>query len=175
MRTANWKLCFWFQATIVRNAKDTAHTKAERSILEAVRPSLHCRSYLCVSNWRQALLNIGIFVWGRAFHATWKRRHIHGRYSMVNKFYYERDLKEFACAILLHNLMCLLLHCSFYLAEITLAIEHLHSQGIIYRDLKPENILLDNLGKVIHWSCSPNIRIHTCGSCLKSTYWTLFG
>ncbi len=26
-----------FQATIVRNAKDTAHTKAERSILEAVR------------------------------------------------------------------------------------------------------------------------------------------
>ena len=36
---------------------------------------------------------------------------------------------------------------SFYLAEITLAIEHLHSQGIIYRDLKPENILLDSQGK----------------------------
>lgn len=36
---------------------------------------------------------------------------------------------------------------SFYLAEITLAIEHLHSQGIIYRDLKPENILLDNTGQ----------------------------
>ena len=35
---------------------------------------------------------------------------------------------------------------SFYLAEITLAIEHLHSQGIIYRDLKPENILLDTQG-----------------------------
>ncbi len=28
---------FLSQATIVRNAKDTAHTKAERSILEAVR------------------------------------------------------------------------------------------------------------------------------------------
>ena len=36
---------------------------------------------------------------------------------------------------------------SFYLAEITLAIEHLHSQGIIYRDLKPENILLDTQGQ----------------------------
>ena len=36
--------------------------------------------------------------------------------------------------------------CSFYLAEITLAIEHLHEQGIIYRDLKPENILLDQHG-----------------------------
>jgi len=36
---------------------------------------------------------------------------------------------------------------SFYLAEITLAIEHLHSHGIIYRDLKPENILLDTQGR----------------------------
>ena len=35
---------------------------------------------------------------------------------------------------------------SFYLAEISCAIEHLHSQGIVYRDLKPENILLDLQG-----------------------------
>lgn len=37
---------------------------------------------------------------------------------------------------------------SFYLAEITLAIGHLHRQGIIYRDLKPENILLDAQGHI---------------------------
>jgi len=36
----------------------------------------------------------------------------------------------------------------FYLAEITLALEHLHEQGIIYRDLKPENILLEASGHI---------------------------
>ena len=36
----------------------------------------------------------------------------------------------------------------FYLAELALALSHLHSVGIIYRDLKPENILLDSDGHI---------------------------
>ena len=36
----------------------------------------------------------------------------------------------------------------FYLAELALALDHLHSLGIIYRDLKPENILLDSEGHI---------------------------
>ena len=36
----------------------------------------------------------------------------------------------------------------FYLAELALALDHLHSLGIVYRDLKPENILLDTDGHI---------------------------
>ncbi|XP_076657470.1 ribosomal protein S6 kinase 2 beta [Halictus rubicundus] len=36
----------------------------------------------------------------------------------------------------------------FYLAELALALDHIHNLGIIYRDLKPENILLDTEGHI---------------------------
>ena len=39
-------------------------------------------------------------------------------------------------------------YAQFYCAEIVLALEELHLNGIVYRDLKPENILLDGEGHI---------------------------
>eukprot|EP00069_Balaena_mysticetus_P012843 bmy_07833T0 len=78
------------KAKIVRNAKDTAHTRAERNILESVKHPF---------------------------------------------------IVELAYAFQTGGKLYLILEC---LSEITLALGHLHSQGIIYRDLKPENIMLNS-------------------------------
>ncbi|OBS65218.1 hypothetical protein A6R68_06244, partial [Neotoma lepida] len=50
-------------------------------------------------------------------------------HPFIVKLHYEEDVK-------------------FYLAELALALDHLHRLGIVYRDLKPENILLDEIGHI---------------------------
>jgi protein kinase A len=56
----------------------------------------------------------------------------------------------------------------FYAAEVALALNHLHSQDIIYRDLKPENILINSDG---------HIKVADFGFAKKCsvTTWTLCG
>lgn len=106
------------KASIVRNQKDTAHTKAERNILEAVKHPFIVDLKYAFQTGGKLYLILEYLSGGELF------------------MHLEREgifLEESAC---------------FYLSEIILALEHLHIQGIIYRDLKPENVLLDAQGHV---------------------------
>uniref|UniRef100_A0A3P9NVK0 Ribosomal protein S6 kinase n=1 Tax=Poecilia reticulata TaxID=8081 RepID=A0A3P9NVK0_POERE len=99
------------KAMIVRNAKDTAHTKAERNILEEVKhPFIVDLIY--------------------AFQTG-------GKLYLILE-YLSGTIIDVTCVS----------NAAFYLAEISMALGHLHQKGIIYRDLKPENIMLNNNGHV---------------------------
>ncbi|XP_033123177.1 ribosomal protein S6 kinase beta-2-like [Anneissia japonica] len=107
------------KASIVRNQKDTAHTKAERNILEAVKHPFIVDLIYAFQTGGKLYLILEYLSGGELF------------------MHLERE------GIFLEDTA------SFYLSEIVLALEHLHKQGIIYRDLKPENIMLDAQGHVV--------------------------
>ncbi len=98
---------FFFQvlkkATIVRNQKDTAHTKAERNILEEVKHPFIVDLIYAFQTKGKLYLILEYLSGGELF------------------MHLERE------GIFLEDTAC------FYVAEITLALEHLHRQGIIYR------------------------------------------
>nr|KAF7419774.1 hypothetical protein H0235_010071 [Vespula pensylvanica] len=106
------------KASIIRNQKDTAHTKAERNILEAVKHPFIVDLMYAFQTGGKLYLILEYMCGGELF------RHLNDE------------------GIFLEDTAC------FYLSEIILALQHLHLQGIIYRDLKPENILLDAEGHI---------------------------
>uniref|UniRef100_A0A3B3X7Y1 non-specific serine/threonine protein kinase n=1 Tax=Poecilia mexicana TaxID=48701 RepID=A0A3B3X7Y1_9TELE len=118
------------KAMIVRNAKDTAHTKAERNILEEVKhPFIVDLIY--------------------AFQTG-------GKLYLI--------LEYLSGTIIAHVL--------FYLAEISMALGHLHQKGIIYRDLKPENIMLNNNGTDNFFTGAPEILMRS-GHNRAVDWWSL--
>uniref|UniRef100_A0A674NBH9 Ribosomal protein S6 kinase n=1 Tax=Takifugu rubripes TaxID=31033 RepID=A0A674NBH9_TAKRU len=113
------------KAMIVRNAKDTAHTKAERNILEEVKhPFIVDLIYAFQTGGKLYLILEYLSVGQLKLHPQ-----ASGRSLSTSQ-------------------RSLLFLCSFYLAEISMALGHLHQKGIIYRDLKPENIMLNSQGHV---------------------------
>ncbi|XP_061658764.1 ribosomal protein S6 kinase beta-1 isoform X1 [Syngnathoides biaculeatus] len=106
------------KAMIVRNAKDTAHTKAERNILEEVKHPFIVDLMYAFQTEGKLYLILEYLSGGELFMQL------------------ERE------GIFMEDTAC------FYLAEISMALGHLHQKGIIYRDLKPENIMLNSNGHV---------------------------
>ncbi|POI30672.1 hypothetical protein CIB84_005577 [Bambusicola thoracicus] len=107
------------KAMIVRNAKDTAHTKAERNILEEVKHPFIVDLIYAFQTGGKLYLILEYLSGGELFMQL------------------ERE------GIFMEDTAC------FYLAEISMALGHLHQKGIIYRDLKPENIMLNHQGRNI--------------------------
>uniref|UniRef100_A0AAQ5ZC71 Ribosomal protein S6 kinase n=1 Tax=Amphiprion ocellaris TaxID=80972 RepID=A0AAQ5ZC71_AMPOC len=106
------------KAKIVCNAKDTAHTRAEREILETVRHPFIVDLLYAFQTGGKLYLILECLSGGELFMQLEKE------------------------GIFMEDTAC------FYLGEITLALGHLHSNGIIYRDLKPENIMLSHRGHI---------------------------
>ncbi|KAF9145013.1 serine/threonine protein kinase psk1 [Mortierella sp. GBA39] len=107
------------KASIIVHAKDTECTMSERKILEAIRHPFIVKLHYAFQTDHRLYLILEYASGGELF------THLAS----------ERMFSEENTA--------------FYAAQLVLALEHLHSLGIIYRDLKPENIMLNAHGDVV--------------------------
>lgn len=107
------------KALIVRSKKDISHTKSERNILEEVKFPFIVDLKYAFQTDGKLYLLLEYLSGGELF-----------MYLDREGIFSEDTAKFYSC-------------------EITLALQHLHSLGIIYRDLKPENIMLNKEGHVV--------------------------
>lgn len=104
------------KAVIIKNPKETQHTKAERNILGSVKSDFICKLFYAFQTDEKLYLVMEFLEGGELF-------------MLLER---EQCLSEEDSG--------------FYAAEIVIALEHLHAHGVIYRDLKPENVMLDKFG-----------------------------
>uniref|UniRef100_A0A8C4GUN9 Ribosomal protein S6 kinase n=1 Tax=Dicentrarchus labrax TaxID=13489 RepID=A0A8C4GUN9_DICLA len=113
------------KAKIVCNAKDTAHTRAEREILETVRHPFIVDLLYAFQTGGKLYLILECLSGGELF------------MQLEKEGIFMEDTLGSVCLLSCHGLK---LFISVY--------SHLHSNGIIYRDLKPENIMLNHQGHI---------------------------
>ena len=102
----------------IKKYQQTRHTKEERKILEKIDYPFISKLYYAFQTKKNLYMITEFMSGGEIFH------HLH------------------ECGHFDEN------RTRFYIAEIVLAIDHLHKNQILYRDLKPENILLDEQGHI---------------------------
>lgn len=107
------------KASLVIQNKTVERTINERSILESVNHPSIVKLYYAFQDEQKVYLLLEYLQGGELF-----------QHLQQEKFLSETNA-------------------SVYLAQIILALEHLHKIGIVYRDLKPENVLLDSDGYLV--------------------------
>eukprot|EP00794_Sanderia_malayensis_P019939 gene19939-21892_t len=108
------------KASIVQKAKTTEHTITERSVLAAVRACpFIVKLHYAFQTEAKLHLVMDFVSGGELFTHLYNREH-----------FTEDEAR-------------------FYIAEVAIALDHLHKLGIIYRDIKLENVLLDSNGHVV--------------------------
>ncbi|KAH3670968.1 hypothetical protein OGAPHI_000679 [Ogataea philodendri] len=108
------------KASMVVNAKNYERTLTERTILERVKHPNVVKLFYALQDFDKLYLMLEYLEGGELFHHLSQ----------------ERILSEKVA--------------SFYVAEIILALRHLHLHtGVIYRDLKPENCMLNRRGHLV--------------------------
>ncbi|KAG0038270.1 serine/threonine protein kinase psk1 [Podila clonocystis] len=107
------------KASIIVHAKDTENTMSERKILEAIRHPFIVKLHYAFQTDHRLYLILEYASGGELF-----------THLAAERMFSEENT-------------------AFYAAQLVLALEHLHSLGIIYRDLKPENIMLNAHGDIV--------------------------
>ena len=102
----------------IKKYQQTKHTKEERYIMEKIDYPFISKLYYAFQTKKSLFMITEFMAGGEMFH------HLH------------------ECGHFDEN------RARFYIAELVLAIDHLHKNNILYRDLKPENILLDEIGHI---------------------------
>ena len=102
----------------IKKNQQTRHTKEERKIMEKIDYPFISKLYYAFQTKKSLFMITEFMAGGEMFH------HLH------------------ECGHFDEN------RARFYIAELVLAIDHLHKNNILYRDLKPENILLDEIGHI---------------------------
>lgn len=109
------------KASLIVHKSQIEQTKTERAILESVdRHPFVVKLYYAFQDQAKLYLILEYAQGGELFH-----------HMQLERFFTQE-------------------HAAFYMAELVLALEHLHKNlGVVYRDLKPENCLLDADGHLL--------------------------